>query len=187
MSWQATRKLHLYLTQIPTKCWWSPSSKDAELDKKSSWLLEEGETGEGEKPRASSEHSWAGKHKRINGQQPAGRKAFRYSGFSLEGGKLTKRIPEAFAFLCQIQSNLFNECCLLLSLVKLQTFRVARNWQIFPDFSHLSVDSSPPANVDVKVSKSPVSKVIQRLIHNADSAVKSLLKILKGQQEGKLP
>lgn len=107
--------------------------------------------------------------------------------FSLEGGKLTKRIPEAFAFLCQIQSNLFNECCLLLSLVKLQTFRVARNWQIFPDLSHLSVDSSPPANVDVKVSKSPVSKVIQRLIHNADSAVKSLLKILKGQQEGKLP
>lgn len=56
-------------------------TKDIELDKKSSWLSEEGKTRKGVKPRTSSEHSRAGKHKRINGQQPAGGKAFRYSGF----------------------------------------------------------------------------------------------------------
>lgn len=35
----------------------STLTKDTELDKKSSWLLEEGKTGEGVKPRTSSEHS----------------------------------------------------------------------------------------------------------------------------------
>lgn len=44
-------------------------TKDTELDKRGSWLLEEGETGEGVKPRRSSEHSWAGKNRRINGQR----------------------------------------------------------------------------------------------------------------------
>lgn len=42
-------------------------TKDTELDKKGSWLLEEGKTGKGVKTRTSSMHYWAGKHKRING------------------------------------------------------------------------------------------------------------------------